>query len=144
MLPNLGGYVMEPDFAASFPDLAGEASERPVDARLSRILTIWSKVFDQFKDHPDSEQWRCCCRCCVMQGQPTGTALPVVRNPDVAEEVVQRFSLRFLEGRIRPPEVRQGRFRDYLKTTLRNLIREYWAGRWGACQILRTSRPPRT
>jgi Sigma-70 region 2 len=44
----------------------------------------------------------------------------LIRNQHDADEVAQEFLLRMVEQPLRPAQVRRGRFRDYLKATLRN------------------------
>ena len=53
----------------------------------------------------------------------------ILREPDATEEVVQQFAVRVLERSFRGYSPERGRFRDYLKATLRNLVADYWRGR---------------
>jgi RNA polymerase sigma-70 factor (ECF subfamily) len=46
-----------------------------------------------------------------------------VRDPDVAQDLSQEFAVAFLDGSVRGADPSKGRFRDYLKGVLRNLIR---------------------
>lgn len=51
--------------------------------------------------------------------------LGAVRDPDAAAELTQEFVVRFLRGDFHRANPDQGRFRDYLRTALINLAREY-------------------
>jgi RNA polymerase sigma-70 factor (ECF subfamily) len=53
--------------------------------------------------------------------------LGAVRNPDVADELCQDFAVKFLEGQFHCADPQRGRFRDYVKTVLINLVRQYQA-----------------
>lgn len=52
--------------------------------------------------------------------------LGTVRDAAVAEELAQDFAVRFLRGDFQSADRTRGRFRDFLKTSLRNLVRDYW------------------
>jgi RNA polymerase sigma-70 factor (ECF subfamily) len=51
--------------------------------------------------------------------------LGAVRDPDVAEDLAQEFMHRFVRGDFRRASPKQGRFRNYLKTSLRNLVTDH-------------------
>jgi RNA polymerase sigma-70 factor (ECF subfamily) len=48
--------------------------------------------------------------------------LGAVRDPDTADELFQEFALRFVRGDFRRADAGKGRFRDYVKTVLSNLV----------------------
>jgi RNA polymerase sigma factor (sigma-70 family) len=48
-----------------------------------------------------------------------------VRDPDVAEELSQEFALRLMQGNFRRANPERGRFRDYLKSALINLVNKH-------------------
>src|SRR5947209_2066938 len=50
----------------------------------------------------------------------------MLRASDVVEEVIQDFFLRVLQHRFTPEQVSRGRFRDYLKATVRNAALTHW------------------
>jgi RNA polymerase sigma-70 factor (ECF subfamily) len=50
--------------------------------------------------------------------------LGAVRDPDLASELCQEFALRFLRGDFRGAQPDRGRFRDYVKTVLVNLVND--------------------
>jgi RNA polymerase sigma-70 factor (ECF subfamily) len=47
--------------------------------------------------------------------------LALVRDTDKADDIYQEFALRFVRGDFKTWDASRGRFRDYLKTSLRNL-----------------------
>ncbi len=50
----------------------------------------------------------------------------VVKDANVADELAQEFALRFVQGKFQNVDPSRGRFRDYIKTCLFNLIREHF------------------
>ena len=51
--------------------------------------------------------------------------LTVLRDPDAAQELFQEFAHRFLRGGFKTFDPAKGRFRDYLKAALLNMIRDH-------------------
>src|SRR5262249_17460234 len=51
--------------------------------------------------------------------------LGVLHDEDAAEEVLQQFALKLLRGDFARVDRNRGRFRDYLKTSLGNLVKNY-------------------
>lgn len=60
--------------------------------------------------------------------------LAVVRNADLADELCQEFALKFLGGEFHRADPERGRFRDYVKSVIFNLVRSYHRnrGKWPA------------
>lgn len=52
--------------------------------------------------------------------------LALVHNADQAKELTNQFAQRFLAGELRKFDPAKGRFRDYLKTALRNMARDHF------------------
>jgi RNA polymerase sigma-70 factor (ECF subfamily) len=52
--------------------------------------------------------------------------LGMLHSPAAAEEMTQEFSVRLLRGDFRHFDPARGRFRDFLKTSLRHLVQDYW------------------
>src|SRR5262245_12576747 len=52
----------------------------------------------------------------------------IVGDPDAADDLSQQFAQRFMGGDFRRFDPSKGRFRDYLKASLRNMARDYWTG----------------
>jgi RNA polymerase sigma-70 factor (ECF subfamily) len=92
-----------------------------IDEHLSRIQTQWT---------------------ILLQGQaPAGVVrqmllryygaayrylLAMLRDPGTAEELTQDFAVRFLRGDFRQADPGRGRFRDFLKTSLRHLVIDHY------------------
>ena len=55
--------------------------------------------------------------------------LAVTRREDVAEELFQEFALRLMRGDFCRATAQRGRFRDYLKAVLINLVRDFYRAR---------------
>jgi len=65
--------------------------------------------------------------------------LAVARSQEIAEELFQEFSLRLIRGDFSRSSQERGRFRDYIKTVLINLVRDYHRKR--RCQPVSLSYP---
>jgi RNA polymerase sigma-70 factor (ECF subfamily) len=90
--------------------------------RLSRINTHWTLVFEANKGEADAAmraQQALMHRYC---GAIYRYLLGAVRDPDAADDLSQEFALRLVRGDFRRADPNQGRFRDFLKTTLYHLI----------------------
>jgi hypothetical protein len=81
-------------------------SETPF--RLSQISTRWSLLSDPLQF--------------ALRYAPAirSYLLALLRDADRADEVAQEFLLRVVQGGFAPPETVRGRFRDYLKVSVRN------------------------
>ena len=55
--------------------------------------------------------------------------LAVLKNEADAEDLAQEFALRFLRGDFRRASPDAGRFRDYVKTSLRNMLNDHFRGK---------------
>lgn len=99
-------------------------SEPNSEARLSRIQTAWSLVFEAHKgDGPDRAAQQLLLR---YRGAIHRYLLGTLRDLDAADELAQDFALHFLQGRLRRADPQRGRFRDLVKTTLRHLVIDHW------------------
>jgi RNA polymerase sigma factor (sigma-70 family) len=50
----------------------------------------------------------------------------IVANPDDADELAQDAMMRLMQGDFAGANPTRGRFRDFLKTAVRNMVRNYW------------------
>jgi RNA polymerase sigma-70 factor (ECF subfamily) len=97
--------------------------------RLSQITTQWSIVLQAHLGEADavaSAQRE------LMQrygGAVHRYLLAALRDHDAADEVAQEFALRFLRGAFRRADPQRGRFRDFVKTAVLNLITDYYRRR---------------
>jgi len=99
--------------------------ESTLQSRLSRISTIWTLVADAQKSPPGEKQDACLALIQRYQGAAYRYLLGALRNSDAADDLFQEFAVRVLQGSFRRADPRQGRFRDYLKTTLFHLVADY-------------------
>jgi RNA polymerase sigma factor (sigma-70 family) len=96
--------------------------------RLSRIATQWGLVQNA---HGESAEGAVVARGKLLDHYNSSVyryLLGAVRDPDVAEELSQDFALRLLRGDFRRANPERGRFRDYVKSTLANLVNDHF--RW--------------
>jgi RNA polymerase sigma-70 factor (ECF subfamily) len=94
--------------------------------RLSRMSTAWTMVFQAHRGTGDTA--RAAAQQALIQrycGVVYRYLLGATRDPDVADELAQEFALAFVQGNFKRADPQRGRFRDYIKTILFNLIRKY-------------------
>jgi RNA polymerase sigma-70 factor (ECF subfamily) len=92
--------------------------------RLSRISTRWTTFFQA---HASADGAVTAQHALVQRysGAVFRYLLGALRDEDAAEELTQEFALRFLRGDFRRADPQRGRFRDYLKTALINLVNDH-------------------
>lgn len=97
-------------------------NEHDLNHRLSRISTEWSLLT---KAHQGSSDLVTAAQQVLMQrycGAVYRYLLGIVRDGDAADELAQEFALRFLQGDFHRVNPEKGRFRDFLKMSLRHLV----------------------
>jgi RNA polymerase sigma-70 factor (ECF subfamily) len=97
--------------------------------RLSRISTLWTLVHEA---HDGTAETVGTAQRVLMQrycGAVYHYLLGAVRDEDVAAELFQEFALRFLRGDFRRADPARGRFRDYVKKAVSNLVNEHHRAR---------------
>src|SRR4051812_28898735 len=95
------------------------------EERISRIQTRWT-VLLQAHQGGDAAQQAQAEMVLRYHGAAYRYLLAMLREPTQAEELAQEFAVRFLRGDFRNASPEKGRFRDFLKTALRNLARKHW------------------
>jgi RNA polymerase sigma factor (sigma-70 family) len=97
--------------------------EEDFNLRLSRITTIWSQVRDAHGADASNagfqelfERYR---------GAVYQYLLGATRNPDVADDLFQEFATRLCSGKFATANPERGKFRNFLRTALINLINDY-------------------
>lgn len=100
--------------------------EREVQQRLSQITTRWSIIFQAHEGKAEdvSEAQRL-----LMQryaGAVYRYLLAALRDANAADDLAQDFAVRFLRGDFRRADPERGRFRNFLKTALQNLIVDHY------------------
>jgi RNA polymerase sigma factor (sigma-70 family) len=99
-----------------------------VDAepRLMDMSTQWTLVF-RIKDGSPEEANRAAAQ---LMDRYSGAVhrylLKALKDPDAAQELDQEFALRFLRGDFRHGDPSRGRFRDYVKRAVQNLMKDYY------------------
>ncbi len=98
------------------------------NSRLSRITTNWDEIFDcQRGERRDDAAAQARNAILLRYGNSIYRyILGASRNCDVADDLAQEFALRFVRGDYRNVDPSKGRFRDYLKTSLRNLVTDHF------------------
>ena len=93
-----------------------------IQQRLSQITTAWSLVAQARDRTADGDT---AALAALVQRYQTAVyryLLAAVRNPDVADELFQDFALRLVRGDFGRADPGRGRFRDYVKTALINMV----------------------
>ncbi len=89
---------------------------------LSQIETRWSMVFQAHRGK-DSEALGAQRELMERYGRAVHHyLLRVTRDPHAAADLAQEFALRFLRGDFRRADPLRGRFRDFVKTSVLNLV----------------------
>ncbi|MGC8639921.1 MAG: RNA polymerase sigma factor [Isosphaeraceae bacterium] len=100
-----------------------EAVEK--DPLLSELSTQWTMLFQA--NHGTPEQMSDALRIMMLryEGAVHRYLLKAVGDPEVVRELDQEFALRFLKGKFLKYDPRLGRFRDYVKRAVRNLMMDH-------------------
>jgi len=93
-----------------------------LNARLSRISTVWTQVGRAHDDAPDARLQAQTDLLRRYQEAIYRYLLAATRSPDLADELFQEFALDFVRGGLRHADPQRGRFRDYLRMTLSHLV----------------------
>ncbi len=104
-------------------------NEEFIQSRLSRISTIWTQLEQAHgRTGAGAEQAR---RDLVhrYRGVAYRYILAAVRDADQADDLIQEFAVRVMQGRFRGADPAAGRFRDYLKTALYRLVADHFRTR---------------
>jgi RNA polymerase sigma-70 factor (ECF subfamily) len=113
----------------SWDDLPRSGDDAETAGRLSQISTQWTKMLQAHGSEMDgaaAARHRLLLR---YGGAVHRYLLGAVRDPDAAAELAQEFALRFVRGDFARADPQRGRFRDYLKRSLSNLVNDFHRGR---------------
>lgn len=104
---------------------AGAHGDRSID-RLSQIRTNWSQLF--LATGPTGESASEAQKELLLNysGAVFRYLSAAVRNDHTASDLAQEFAVRFLRGDFRSVTPEKGRFRDFLKRTLSNLVNDHF------------------
>ena len=95
------------------------------ETRLSGLQTLWSQVRLAHADDAAAHQ---AAREAILRryaGAVRRYLIAVVRDREAADDLAQEFALRFLRGDFRNADPGRGRFRDYVKVAVLNLVTDY-------------------
>jgi RNA polymerase sigma-70 factor (ECF subfamily) len=95
------------------------------DTRLNQIVTLWSEIRAA---HNEADARRQQARERLLDrysGAIYRYLLAALGDPESAHDLHQEFAVRFLSGRLQGVDPEQGRFREFVKGVLYNLIAEH-------------------
>jgi RNA polymerase sigma-70 factor (ECF subfamily) len=96
--------------------------DETLQQRLSQIETAWTLVKQAHADPADPDALAQAALLQRYQSAVYRYLLGATRNPDTADELFQEFALRVVRGSFKGADESRGRFRDFVKTALINLI----------------------
>jgi RNA polymerase sigma-70 factor (ECF subfamily) len=96
------------------------------DPRLSQMSTQWNVVFQAHSGTPEQVSVAVSRLMCRYAGAVHRYLLKALKDPEAAAELDQEFAVRFLRGDFRRCDPKRGRFRDYVKRAVQNLINDYY------------------
>jgi RNA polymerase sigma-70 factor (ECF subfamily) len=103
--------------------------EKDLCDHISRISTSWTVIFQA---HQGSGDAVIAAQHALLERYSTAIyryILAALRNRDDADDVFQQFALHFVQGDFKRADPERGRFRDYVKTAIINLINKYRKGK---------------
>jgi RNA polymerase sigma-70 factor (ECF subfamily) len=95
------------------------------DPRLSELSTQWTMLFQAHHGTPEEMSDALRMMMLRYEGAVHRYFLKAVGDPEVVRELDQEFAVRFLKGKFLKYDPKLGRFRDYVKRAVRNLMIDY-------------------
>ncbi len=95
-------------------------------SHLSEMTTQWSVVLEASSSSPERARLALATLLKRYSGAVHRYLLGALRDPDAAADLEQEFAARFLRGGFRRADPGKGRFRDYVKQALRNLVTDHY------------------
>jgi RNA polymerase sigma-70 factor (ECF subfamily) len=99
------------------------------EPRLADLSTQWSLIFEARSGTPEQVSLAMSRLMCRYAGAVHRYLLKALKNPEAAEELDQEFAVRFLRGDFKHGDPSRGRFRDYVKRAVQNLMKDYYRRR---------------
>jgi RNA polymerase sigma-70 factor (ECF subfamily) len=99
--------------------------QRQLEQRLSQLATVWTVLLQGNQGAEDADGLA---QAAVLERYQSAVyryLLGAVRDPDAADELFQEFALKFVRGDFRRADPERGRFRDFVRTALINLVTDY-------------------
>jgi RNA polymerase sigma factor (sigma-70 family) len=106
-------------------DLTG-VDRATLDQHISQISTAWTILFQAHHGSADTARRALQQLVERYRGAVYRYLLKLVRNPETADELFQDFALRLVRGAFKKVDPERCRFRDYLRSSLRNLVIDYY------------------
>src|SRR5215213_3027567 len=105
--------------------MSQEKYDSSAGKHISEIKTLWPRLIEA--QTGESDQARREAQQAILDRYRPAIQryLRACLDADAAEEVLQEFQVRFVQGNFRNADPERGRFRDLLKTALRNLINDH-------------------
>jgi RNA polymerase sigma-70 factor (ECF subfamily) len=100
--------------------------DNEAEAHLSQMSTVWTVVYQAKSGKPGQAGDAVTQLMLRYAGAVHRYLLKILRDPEIAAELDQEFALRFLRGDFRHCDPSRGRFRDYVKRALQNLVNDYY------------------
>src|SRR5262249_5505389 len=113
------------DAGSSGESMTMDRGDREQDPRLTHLTTQWTLIF---QTHRGTAEQVAAAQAVLMDrysGAVHRYLLAGLRDPEAADELAQEFALRFLRGDFHRADPACGRFRDFVKRSLRNLMTDY-------------------
>jgi RNA polymerase sigma-70 factor (ECF subfamily) len=93
---------------------------------LGEIETLWSDVFRAHGDARETAE-AAQARLLLRYTRPVHRyLLAITGDPNLADDLAQEFALQVLSGRFKRADPHRGRFRDLVRTAVRNLVRDHF------------------
>jgi RNA polymerase sigma-70 factor (ECF subfamily) len=108
------------------------------EARLSELSTNWTMLFQANHGTPEEVSDALKLMMLRYSGAVHRYLLKTVRDSNAVTELDQEFALRFLKGNFLRYDPSVGRFRDYVRGAVRNLMIDYYRGK---ANIRKKTRP---
>ena len=96
------------------------------EPRLSQMTTHWTAVVEAHNGTPGQVNSAISQLMCRYGGAVHRYFLKAVKDPAEAEDLDQDFAIRFLRGDFRRCDPKRGRFRDYVKRAVQNMISDHF------------------
>lgn len=101
------------------------SNDEGLGSRISRIQTRWTLLMNSRESNTNIAAAARAQLAMRYSGATYRYLLSLVRNAEEAEDLTQVVALKFLEGKFSGADRLKGRFRDYLKSAVINVARDY-------------------
>ncbi|MFO0888229.1 MAG: sigma factor [Isosphaeraceae bacterium] len=95
---------------------------RVIPSHLSQIETCWTELFQAHQGAPDDAAAAQAALMLCYSGAVLRYLVKATGDPHLADDLAQDFAVRFLRGDFRNADPSKGRFRDFVKRAVLNLM----------------------